>query len=128
GSTPSAERQQLCERFQFSEKSCVAVLSITAANMGITLHAADLVVFAELFWNPGVSVCVCVCVCEIASARDSHERLCVGALHHRCQHGHHAPRRRLGGVCRTLLEPGGECVCVCVCVRASCSMPQTCAY
>ncbi|XP_041925990.1 SWI/SNF-related matrix-associated actin-dependent regulator of chromatin subfamily A-like protein 1 [Alosa sapidissima] len=56
GSTPSAERQQLCERFQFSEKSCVAVLSITAANMGLTLHAADLVVFAELFWNPGVLV------------------------------------------------------------------------
>ncbi|XP_060786319.1 SWI/SNF-related matrix-associated actin-dependent regulator of chromatin subfamily A-like protein 1 isoform X2 [Neoarius graeffei] len=53
GSTPSAERQQLCEKFQFSEQSCVAVLSITAANMGLTLHAADLVVFAELFWNPG---------------------------------------------------------------------------
>ncbi|KAL2081024.1 hypothetical protein ACEWY4_022877 [Coilia grayii] len=56
GSTPSAERQQLCERFQFSEKSCVAVLSITAANMGLTLHAADMVVFAELFWNPGVLI------------------------------------------------------------------------
>lgn len=54
GSTPSAERQQLCDRFQSSHKSCVAVLSITAANMGITLHSADLVVFAELFWNPGV--------------------------------------------------------------------------
>lgn len=56
GSTPSAERHQLCERFQFSEKSCVAVLSITAANMGLTLHAADMVVFAELFWNPGVLI------------------------------------------------------------------------
>ncbi|KAM9710026.1 SWI/SNF-related matrix-associated actin-dependent regulator of chromatin subfamily A-like protein 1 [Menidia menidia] len=56
GATPSAERQQLCEKFQFSAKSCVAVLSITAANMGITLHAADLVVFAELFWNPGVLI------------------------------------------------------------------------
>ncbi|XP_053352346.1 SWI/SNF-related matrix-associated actin-dependent regulator of chromatin subfamily A-like protein 1 isoform X2 [Clarias gariepinus] len=56
GSTPSAERQQLCEKFQFSEQSCVAVLSITAANMGLTLHTADLVVFAELFWNPGILV------------------------------------------------------------------------
>lgn len=54
GTTPSAERQQLCERFQYSSKTCVAVLSITAANMGLTLHSADLVIFAELFWNPGV--------------------------------------------------------------------------
>uniref|UniRef100_A0AAY4C6R0 SWI/SNF-related matrix-associated actin-dependent regulator of chromatin subfamily A-like protein 1 n=1 Tax=Denticeps clupeoides TaxID=299321 RepID=A0AAY4C6R0_9TELE len=56
GSTSSAERQQLCDRFQFSEKSCVAVLSITAANMGLTLHSANLVIFAELFWNPGVLI------------------------------------------------------------------------
>ncbi|XP_076858649.1 SWI/SNF-related matrix-associated actin-dependent regulator of chromatin subfamily A-like protein 1 isoform X1 [Brachyhypopomus gauderio] len=56
GSTPSVERQQLCDRFQFSAESCVAVLSITAANMGLTLHAADLVVFAELFWNPGILI------------------------------------------------------------------------
>ncbi|XP_061580481.1 SWI/SNF-related matrix-associated actin-dependent regulator of chromatin subfamily A-like protein 1 [Cololabis saira] len=56
GTTPSAERQQLCERFQFTAESCVAVLSITAANMGLTLHAADLVIFAELFWNPGVLI------------------------------------------------------------------------
>ncbi|XP_044222028.1 SWI/SNF-related matrix-associated actin-dependent regulator of chromatin subfamily A-like protein 1 [Thunnus albacares] len=56
GTTPSAERQQLCERFQYSTKTCVAVLSITAANMGLTLHSADLVIFAELFWNPGVLI------------------------------------------------------------------------
>ncbi|KAG9340834.1 hypothetical protein JZ751_020026 [Albula glossodonta] len=56
GTTPSAERQLLCNKFQFSEKSCVAVLSITAANMGLTLHSANLVVFAELFWNPGVLI------------------------------------------------------------------------
>lgn len=55
GATPSAERQQLCEKFQYSTKTCVAVLSITAANMGLTLHSADLVIFAELFWNPGVN-------------------------------------------------------------------------
>ncbi|XP_070770465.1 SWI/SNF-related matrix-associated actin-dependent regulator of chromatin subfamily A-like protein 1 [Enoplosus armatus] len=56
GTTPSAERQQLCDQFQYSGKTCVAVLSITAANMGLTLHSADLVVFAELFWNPGVLI------------------------------------------------------------------------
>ncbi|KAJ8255315.1 hypothetical protein GJAV_G00203480 [Gymnothorax javanicus] len=56
GATPSAQQQSLCSRFQFSEKSCVAVLSITTANMGITLHSASLVVFAELFWNPGVLI------------------------------------------------------------------------
>ncbi|KAM9802484.1 SWI/SNF-related matrix-associated actin-dependent regulator of chromatin subfamily A-like protein 1 [Syngnathus typhle] len=56
GSTPSVERQHLCDRFQFSGKTCVAVLSITAANTGLTLHAADLVIFAELFWNPGVLI------------------------------------------------------------------------
>ncbi|KAM9548709.1 SWI/SNF-related matrix-associated actin-dependent regulator of chromatin subfamily A-like protein 1 [Guaruba guarouba] len=56
GSTPSAERQSLCQKFQLSEKQVVAVLSLTAANMGLTLSAADLVVFAELFWNPGVLI------------------------------------------------------------------------
>uniref|UniRef100_A0A8C5APF2 SWI/SNF-related matrix-associated actin-dependent regulator of chromatin subfamily A-like protein 1 n=1 Tax=Gadus morhua TaxID=8049 RepID=A0A8C5APF2_GADMO len=56
GSTSSAERHQRCELFQHGMGSCVAVLSITAANMGITLHAANLVVFAELFWNPGVLI------------------------------------------------------------------------
>ncbi|CAM9611695.1 SWI/SNF-related matrix-associated actin-dependent regulator of chromatin subfamily A-like protein 1 [Lampetra fluviatilis] len=56
GSTASAERQALCERFQRDDAIKVAVLSITAANMGITLSAADLVVFSELFWNPGVLI------------------------------------------------------------------------
>ncbi|XP_063790026.1 SWI/SNF-related matrix-associated actin-dependent regulator of chromatin subfamily A-like protein 1 [Pseudophryne corroboree] len=56
GSTSSADRQSLCQKFQFSDKVSVAVLSITAANMGLTLSSADLVVFAELFWNPGVLI------------------------------------------------------------------------
>ncbi|XP_043360815.1 SWI/SNF-related matrix-associated actin-dependent regulator of chromatin subfamily A-like protein 1 isoform X2 [Dermochelys coriacea] len=56
GATASAERQSLCQKFQFSEKYSVAVLSLTAANTGLTLSSADLVVFAELFWNPGVLI------------------------------------------------------------------------
>ncbi|KAM4836015.1 SWI/SNF-related matrix-associated actin-dependent regulator of chromatin subfamily A-like protein 1 isoform 1-T4 [Thomomys bottae] len=56
GSTPSADREELCQRFQLSEGPSVAVLSITAANMGLTFSSADLVVFAELFWNPGVLI------------------------------------------------------------------------
>ncbi|KAJ8778956.1 hypothetical protein J1605_013190 [Eschrichtius robustus] len=54
GSTSSADREDLCQQFQLSEGPAVAVLSITAASMGLTFSSADLVVFAELFWNPGV--------------------------------------------------------------------------
>ncbi|XP_068102189.1 SWI/SNF-related matrix-associated actin-dependent regulator of chromatin subfamily A-like protein 1 [Hyperolius riggenbachi] len=56
GNTSSADRQSFCQKFQLSDKISVAVLSITAANMGLTLSSADLVVFAELFWNPGVLI------------------------------------------------------------------------
>ncbi|RUS14061.1 P-loop containing nucleoside triphosphate hydrolase protein, partial [Endogone sp. FLAS-F59071] len=52
GSTDQRSRQGLCDRFQTEQDLRVAILSITAANVGLTLHAADLVVFAELFWNP----------------------------------------------------------------------------
>ncbi|XP_046406461.1 SWI/SNF-related matrix-associated actin-dependent regulator of chromatin subfamily A-like protein 1 [Ischnura elegans] len=54
GSTPAGSRKELCDEFQLSEKCRVAVLSITAANSGITLSAASLIIFAELFWNPGI--------------------------------------------------------------------------
>lgn len=54
GSTASADREDLCQQFQSSPGPAVAVLSITAANMGLTFSSADLVVFGELFWNPGV--------------------------------------------------------------------------
>ena len=54
GSVSSEERNSQVEKFQTSDKVRVAVLSITAANAGITLTAASLVVFAELFWNPGI--------------------------------------------------------------------------
>ncbi|XKL60873.1 hypothetical protein PGB90_007930 [Kerria lacca] len=44
----------VCDQFQYEEKFKVAVLSITAASTGLTLTAANLVIFAELFWNPGI--------------------------------------------------------------------------
>ncbi|XP_006814094.2 SWI/SNF-related matrix-associated actin-dependent regulator of chromatin subfamily A-like protein 1 [Saccoglossus kowalevskii] len=56
GSTTSDQRKVLCDQFQDDVDCKVAILSITAASTGITLHSACLVVFAELFWNPGVLV------------------------------------------------------------------------
>ena len=51
--TPAALRQELCDQFQNDDLCRAAVLSITAAGVGLTLHAASCVIFAELFWNPG---------------------------------------------------------------------------
>ena len=47
-------RKHLVDAFQCDDNVRVALLSITAANSGLTLTAAHLVVFAELFWNPGI--------------------------------------------------------------------------
>jgi len=54
GKVGAEDRKKLCDDFQLKENIRVAVLSITAASTGLTLTAANLVVFAELFWNPGV--------------------------------------------------------------------------
>ncbi|KAJ0174478.1 hypothetical protein K1T71_009586 [Dendrolimus kikuchii] len=54
GSTPSHSRADLVDKFQYADSCRCAVLSITAANSGITLTAANLVLFAELHWNPGI--------------------------------------------------------------------------
>ncbi|XP_026321507.1 SWI/SNF-related matrix-associated actin-dependent regulator of chromatin subfamily A-like protein 1 isoform X2 [Hyposmocoma kahamanoa] len=54
GSTPANVRADLVDKFQHSESCRVAVLSITAASSGLTLTAANLVLFAELHWNPGI--------------------------------------------------------------------------
>ncbi|XP_016906021.1 SWI/SNF-related matrix-associated actin-dependent regulator of chromatin subfamily A-like protein 1 [Apis cerana] len=47
-------RKYEIDKFQNNDSYIAAVLSITAANAGITLTAAQLVIFAELFWNPGI--------------------------------------------------------------------------
>merc|ERR1712039_429125 len=53
GGTPPAKRPELVTRFQDETIVRVAVLSITAAGAGLTLTAAQTVVFAELYWVPG---------------------------------------------------------------------------
>lgn len=53
GGTGAQQRQQLVHHFQEQRECRVALLSITAAGVGLTLTAASLVVFAELSWNPG---------------------------------------------------------------------------
>ncbi|CAG9129523.1 unnamed protein product [Plutella xylostella] len=52
GSTPTNSRAELVDKFQTSFSCRAAVLSVTAANAGLTLTAARLVLFAELHWNP----------------------------------------------------------------------------
>uniref|UniRef100_A0A182PAQ0 SWI/SNF-related matrix-associated actin-dependent regulator of chromatin subfamily A-like protein 1 n=1 Tax=Anopheles epiroticus TaxID=199890 RepID=A0A182PAQ0_9DIPT len=52
GTTRSDLRGALVERFQTKANCRAAVLSLKACNAGITLTAAQLVLFAELDWNP----------------------------------------------------------------------------
>jgi hypothetical protein len=54
GRTPPPERALLVTRFQSDPRCRFAFLSLTAAGQGITLTAAEHVVFAELCWTPGV--------------------------------------------------------------------------
>ncbi|XP_018400748.1 PREDICTED: SWI/SNF-related matrix-associated actin-dependent regulator of chromatin subfamily A-like protein 1 [Cyphomyrmex costatus] len=54
GSTNSEQRKHLIDTFQERDDYTAAILSITAANAGFTLTTANLVVFTELFWNPGI--------------------------------------------------------------------------
>lgn len=53
GKTEMTERQSLVDRFQRDPQCRVALLALTAAGAGLTLTAAHVVIFAELYWNPG---------------------------------------------------------------------------
>lgn len=56
GQTSINERNESIKHFQ-NESSCVAaVLSLLAAGVGLTLTAAELVLFAELYFNPGTLI------------------------------------------------------------------------
>ena len=53
GNTPSCTRQNLVNDFQNITNVRVAIMSIKAAGVGLTLTAASTVVFAEMSWTPG---------------------------------------------------------------------------
>lgn len=53
GHTAPGHRSALVSQFQEEDSIRVAVLSITAAGTGLTLTAAQTIVFAELYWVPG---------------------------------------------------------------------------
>ena len=53
GTTPADARGKLVDTFQREAACRVAVLSIKAAGMGLTLTAASTVVFGEMVWTPG---------------------------------------------------------------------------
>eukprot|EP00405_Crypthecodinium_cohnii_P008804 CAMPEP_0206437790 /NCGR_PEP_ID=MMETSP0324_2-20121206/11241_1 /ASSEMBLY_ACC=CAM_ASM_000836 /TAXON_ID=2866 /ORGANISM="Crypthecodinium cohnii, Strain Seligo" /LENGTH=751 /DNA_ID=CAMNT_0053905119 /DNA_START=140 /DNA_END=2393 /DNA_ORIENTATION=+ len=54
GSVSMPQRHERVKKFQEDPTCQVALLSITACSEGITLTAAERVVFAELYWVPGV--------------------------------------------------------------------------
>lgn len=54
GSVPPAERAARVKKFQTKAQVRLALLSVTAAGVGLTLTAASSVIFAELHWTPGV--------------------------------------------------------------------------
>jgi len=53
GSTPAAERVELCRRFNEGERELFLV-SLKAGGTGLNLTGADTVVLYDLWWNPAV--------------------------------------------------------------------------
>lgn len=53
GSTPKAERVELCNRFNEGERD-VFLISLKAGGTGLNLTGADTVILYDLWWNPAV--------------------------------------------------------------------------
>ncbi|MBN3526989.1 DEAD/DEAH box helicase [Paenibacillus apiarius] len=53
GKTPSAERVELCSRFNEGERD-VFLISLKAGGTGLNLTGADTVILYDLWWNPAV--------------------------------------------------------------------------
>lgn len=56
GETSTKDREANVIKFQKEERCRAAVLSLTCASTGLTLTSGSLVVFAELYWNPGTLI------------------------------------------------------------------------
>lgn len=56
GETSTKDRALYVKQFQEDDTVRAAVLSMTCASTGLTLTSASLVVFAELYWNPGTLI------------------------------------------------------------------------
>jgi SWI/SNF-related matrix-associated actin-dependent regulator of chromatin subfamily A-like protein 1 len=54
GNTDARIRQSYVHSFQEDPATRVALLSITAAGVGLTLTAASVVIFAEVHWTPAM--------------------------------------------------------------------------
>mmetsp|Transcript_37258 Transcript_37258/g.81146 ORF Transcript_37258/g.81146 Transcript_37258/m.81146 type:complete len:361 (+) Transcript_37258:586-1668(+) len=56
GKVGSETRMELVNRFQNNSKTRIAVLSISAASVGLTLTKAQTVIFAEYIWTPALMI------------------------------------------------------------------------
>lgn len=65
GKTPTHIRQECCDYFQDNADCKVALVSMLAAGVGITLTAASYVIFTELYWNPGILTQVSFLHCDL---------------------------------------------------------------
>ena len=56
GKIEITKRYEAVRKFQTDSDCLVAIISLTAGCVGITLTAASTVVFAEMTWTPGIMI------------------------------------------------------------------------